>query len=236
LVSPANAINATLYEKLNFNFIRDIEPIAGVIRGPFVMLVNPSVPATSVSEFIAYAKANPGKINMASAHVAGETFKMMAGVHLFHVPYRGAQVFPALLAGDVHVYFGPRKFWGGSPERPPLEKNKLEEVRQKLQAEIEFLEHLLHSEDAVELVRRTGESETADSRSSSSASAKTGASANAPGVKFDVSADAKIESEALARGNGAPARRNQNASAREGRDARRRASTSKANLPARRGP
>ena len=95
LVAPANAINATLYDKLNFNFIRDIAPVAGIIRVANVMVVNPSVPAKTVPEFIAYAKANPGKINMASAgngsqqHVAGELFKMMAGVDMVHVPYRG---------------------------------------------------------------------------------------------------------------------------------------------------
>jgi tripartite-type tricarboxylate transporter receptor subunit TctC len=113
LASTTNTINATLYDKLNFNFIRDIVPIASIVRVPLVMEVHPSVPAKTVPEFIAYAKANPGKINMASAgtgaltHVAGEMFKTLAGVDLFHVPYRGAQVFPALLAGDAHVYFGP---------------------------------------------------------------------------------------------------------------------------------
>ena len=110
LVGPPNAINATLYEKLNFNFIRDIAPVAGIIRVPIVMVVNPSVPAKTVPEFIAYAKANPGKINMASAgngtphHVSGELFKMMAGVNMVHVPYRGAA--PALtdlLGGQVQV-------------------------------------------------------------------------------------------------------------------------------------
>src|SRR6516164_5127730 len=112
LISTANAINIALYEKLNFSFIRDIVPVASIVRVPLVMEVHPSVPAKTVPEFIAYAKANPGKINMASAgtgaltHVAGEMFKTMAGVDLFHVPYRGAQVFPALLAGDAHVYFG----------------------------------------------------------------------------------------------------------------------------------
>ena len=96
LVGAANAINATLYEKLNFNFIRDIAPVAGIIRKPIVMVVNPSVPAKTVPEFIAYAKANPGKVTMASpgigtpSHVAGELFKMMAGVDMVHVPYRGA--------------------------------------------------------------------------------------------------------------------------------------------------
>jgi tripartite-type tricarboxylate transporter receptor subunit TctC len=99
--------------KLNFDVIRDLAPVASVSRAPFVMEVHPSVPAKTVTEFIAYAKANPGKINMASAgtgnttHVCGELFKMMAGVDLFHVPYRGAQVFPALLAGEAQVYFGP---------------------------------------------------------------------------------------------------------------------------------
>jgi tripartite-type tricarboxylate transporter receptor subunit TctC len=113
LITSANAINTTLYDKPSFDFIRDIVPIASIARVPFVMEVHPSVPAKSVPEFIAYAKANPGKINMASAatggltHVAGELFKMMAGVDLFHVPYRGAQVFPALLAGEAQVYVGP---------------------------------------------------------------------------------------------------------------------------------
>ena len=95
LIFSANAINATLYDKLNFNFIRDIAPVASVARSPFVMEVHPSVPAKTVPEFIAYAKANPGKISMASdgngttAHVAGELFKMMTGVDMVHVPYRG---------------------------------------------------------------------------------------------------------------------------------------------------
>src|SRR5262249_43409981 len=111
-VSPANASNATLYGKLNFNFIRDIAPVASISREPQVMVVNPSVPAKTVSEFIAYAKANPGKINMASAgngtgpHLSGELFKMMAGVKMVHVPYRGGT--PALtdlLAGQVQVMF-----------------------------------------------------------------------------------------------------------------------------------
>ena len=114
LVNAASAINATLYEKLNFNFIRDIVPVAGITRDHLVMVVNPSVPAKTVPEFIAYAKAAPGKINMASggngapSHVAGELFKMMAGVNIVHVPYRGAA--PALtdlLGGQVQVYFGP---------------------------------------------------------------------------------------------------------------------------------
>ena len=111
--TAANAINATLYDKLNFNFIRDIAPVASIIREPNVMVVHPSVPAKTVPEFIAYAKANPGKINMASAgngsraHVAGELFKMMTGVNMVHVPYRGAA--PALtdlLGGQVQVMFG----------------------------------------------------------------------------------------------------------------------------------
>jgi tripartite-type tricarboxylate transporter receptor subunit TctC len=112
LITTANALNTTLF-KLNFNLIRDIAPVASIVRVPYVMEVHPSVPAKTVAEFIAYAKAHPGKINLASAgtgsgtHVAGEMFKTMAGVELFHVPYRGPQVFPALLAGDVHVYFGP---------------------------------------------------------------------------------------------------------------------------------
>ena len=95
LVASAAAINATLYKKLNFNFIRDIAPVAGIIRLPNVMLVNPSFPAKTVPEFIAYAKANPGKISMASSgngsstQVAGELFKMMTGIDMVHVPYRG---------------------------------------------------------------------------------------------------------------------------------------------------
>jgi tripartite-type tricarboxylate transporter receptor subunit TctC len=107
-----NAINATLYEKLNYNFLRDIEPVAGLIVLTNVMVVNPSVRAKTVPEFIAYAKANPGKINMASLgngtvpHVAGELFKMMAGVDMVHVPYRGApSALTDLLGGQVQVYF-----------------------------------------------------------------------------------------------------------------------------------
>ena len=112
LVSAGNAINATMF-KLSFDILRDLAPIAGIVRVPLVMEVHPSIAARSVAEFIAYAKVNPGKVNMASAgigslpHVAGEMFKAMAGVDLFHVPYRGAQVFPALLAGEAQVYFGP---------------------------------------------------------------------------------------------------------------------------------
>jgi tripartite-type tricarboxylate transporter receptor subunit TctC len=113
LVGPSNAINVTLYDKLNFNFIRDIAPVASIVSQPQVMLVNPSFPAKSVSEFVAYAKANPGKINMASSgignetHVYGELFKEMAGVNLVHVPYRGgAPALTDLLGGQVQVYFG----------------------------------------------------------------------------------------------------------------------------------
>ena len=112
LVNAANAINVTFYEKLSFNFIRDIAPIASIMRQPIAMLVNPSVPAKSVPEFIAYAKANPGKVNMASAgtgapsHLAGELFKLMAGVAMVDVPYRGvAPAMTDLLAGQVQVLF-----------------------------------------------------------------------------------------------------------------------------------
>jgi tripartite-type tricarboxylate transporter receptor subunit TctC len=112
LVNPANAINATLYEKLPFNFIRDIAPVAGIIRVPNVMEVNPAVPAKTVAEFIAYAKANPGKVNMASSgngtsiHVSGELFKMMTGVDMLHVPYRGsAPALTDLMGGQVQVLF-----------------------------------------------------------------------------------------------------------------------------------
>ena len=113
LITSANAINGAMF-KLSFDFVRDIAPVAGIAHVPLVMEVHPSVPARTVAEFIAHAKANPGKINLASAgigsstHAAGELFKMMAGLDLLHVPYRGAQVFPALLAGDVpQVFFGP---------------------------------------------------------------------------------------------------------------------------------
>jgi len=112
LVNVSAAINATLYDNLNFNFIRDIAPVAGIIRSPLVMEVNPSVPVKTVPEFIAYAKANPGKVNMASAgngttgHLGGELFKMMAGVNLLHVPYRGgAPALTDLLGGQVQVIF-----------------------------------------------------------------------------------------------------------------------------------
>jgi tripartite-type tricarboxylate transporter receptor subunit TctC len=113
-VNAQNTINGALYEKLNFNFLRDIAPVAGIDRVPLVMEVNPSFPANTVAEFITYAKANPGKINMASAgiggpqHVAGDLFKFMAGVNLVHVPYRGST--PALtdlLGGQVQVIFSP---------------------------------------------------------------------------------------------------------------------------------
>jgi tripartite-type tricarboxylate transporter receptor subunit TctC len=112
LATVPNAVNASLYEKLNFNFIRDTAPVAGIIRVPMVMLLNPAVPATTVAEFIAYAKANPDKVNMASAgngsapHMAGELFKMMAGVNLVHVPYRGqGPALSDLLGGQVQVLF-----------------------------------------------------------------------------------------------------------------------------------
>jgi tripartite-type tricarboxylate transporter receptor subunit TctC len=113
LGSGTNAINATLYEKLNFDFIRDIAPVASLIRFPNVMDVNPSLATRTFPEFIAYAKANPGKINMASAsngssgHMSGELFKMMASVNLVHVPYRGgAPALTDLLGGQVQVFFG----------------------------------------------------------------------------------------------------------------------------------
>src|SRR5262249_6365100 len=112
LVGAYNAINATLYEKLNFNFIRDIAPVASIGRVPLIMVVNPSVPAKTVPEFIVFAKANPGKISMASAgngstpHVAGELFKMMAGIDMVHVPYRGnGPAITDLLGGQVQVLF-----------------------------------------------------------------------------------------------------------------------------------
>jgi len=115
MIGVANAINATLYEKLNHNFIRDIAPVAGMIRGPKILVVNPAVPAKTVPEFIAYAKANPDKLNFASPgngtsfHVAGEMFKMMAGVNMIHIPYRGGGPAVAdLIGGQVQVMFtGP---------------------------------------------------------------------------------------------------------------------------------
>src|SRR6266704_2633247 len=115
LATVPNAVNASLYEKLSFNFIRDIVPVAGIIRVPMVILLNPSVPAATVAEFISYAKANPDKVNMASAgngsapHMAGELLKMMAGVNLVHVPYRGqGPALTDLLGGQVQVLLPPR--------------------------------------------------------------------------------------------------------------------------------
>jgi tripartite-type tricarboxylate transporter receptor subunit TctC len=114
VASAQNSINAILYDKLDFDFVRDIAPVAGIFRSPLVMEVNPSVPAKTILEFIAYAKVNPGKINMASSgigtsqHVCGELFKFMAGVDMVHVPYRGST--PALtdlLGGQVQVMFEP---------------------------------------------------------------------------------------------------------------------------------
>src|SRR5207253_4491511 len=110
---PANAINATPYDRLNYNFIRDVAPVAGLIRFPNVVVLNPLVPAKTIPELIAYAKANPGKLNMASSgngstiHVSGELFKMMTGVSMVHVPYRGAApAYTDLISGQVQVYFG----------------------------------------------------------------------------------------------------------------------------------
>jgi tripartite-type tricarboxylate transporter receptor subunit TctC len=109
---PSSAINATLYKKLNFNFTHDIAPVASIVRIPMVMLVNPSLPAKTVPEFIAYAKANPGKVSMASTgvgstpHMTGEMFKMMADIELVHVPYRGGTAVVAdLIGGQVQVLF-----------------------------------------------------------------------------------------------------------------------------------
>jgi len=112
LASSNNASNAALYDHLNFDFVRDITPVAGIARTTLVMVLNPSVPAKTIPEFVAYAKANPGKINMASSGVgsigqlAGELFKMMAGVNMIHVPYRGnGPALSGLLAGEVEVLF-----------------------------------------------------------------------------------------------------------------------------------
>jgi tripartite-type tricarboxylate transporter receptor subunit TctC len=112
LATGANAVNATLYEKLNFNFMRDIAPVAAVIRVPHVIVVNPTFPAKTLGEFIAHAKANPGKVNMGSAgtggpdHMAGELFKMIAGVEMTHVPYRGlSPALSDLMGGQVQVIF-----------------------------------------------------------------------------------------------------------------------------------
>src|SRR5262249_7690588 len=113
MVGPSNAINATLYDKLNFNFVRDIAPVAPIVRFPYIMMVNPAVPAKTLPEFIAYTKANPGKISMASPgigttpHVNGELFKVMTGINMVHVPYRSAAaVMTDLLSGQVQLYFG----------------------------------------------------------------------------------------------------------------------------------
>jgi len=112
LIAPNDAINATLYDKLNFNFIRDIQPVAGIVRTPFVLEIHPSVPAQTVPELIAYAKANPGKLSMASPgvgsgpHMAGELFKLMSGIDVVHVPYRGAGAALAdMLGGQVQIVF-----------------------------------------------------------------------------------------------------------------------------------
>ena len=112
LVFTTNAINATLYDNLNFDFISDIAPVASIARGGLVMVVNASFPAKTVPEFVAYAKANPGRVNMASGnsggpgHLAGELFKVMTGVTMLHVPYRGdPPALTALLGGEVHVHF-----------------------------------------------------------------------------------------------------------------------------------
>ena len=112
LVAPAHTANATLYEKLNFNFLRDIAPIASIVRSGYLMVINPSVPTKTVPDFIAYAKANPGKLNMASPgngtppHLNGELFKMMTGVEMIHVAYRGsATALTDLLGGQVQVSF-----------------------------------------------------------------------------------------------------------------------------------
>ena len=114
VVTASNAINATLYDKLGFNFMRDIAPVAGIIRYPLVMQVNPSFPAKTVAEFISYAKANPGKISYGSGgdgtsiHVASELFKMMTGVEMIHVPYRGgAPAMTDLMGGQIQVVFNP---------------------------------------------------------------------------------------------------------------------------------
>ena len=136
-----NATNAAIYDKLNFNFIRDIAPVARTIRVPLVLEVHPSVPAKTVPEFIAYAKANPGKINMASSgngapsHVAGELFGMMAGVKFTHVPYRGdAPAIADLLGGQVEVYFG---FLPGSIEH--MRAGKLRALAMTTAARLEVL-------------------------------------------------------------------------------------------------
>ena len=113
MANGLNSINASLFEKLTYNFVRDTVPIAAIADSPLVILVNPSFPATTVPEFIAYAKANPGKINMASAgsgsppRVAGELFKMMTGIDMLHVPYTGdSPAIADLIGNQVQVYFG----------------------------------------------------------------------------------------------------------------------------------
>ena len=112
VAAPANAVNATLYDKLNFNFLKDAEPVAGIIRFPNVVAVNPSLPVNSIPELIAYAKANPGKLNMASSgngstiHMSGELFKMLTGINMQHVPYRGgAPALTDMLSGVMQVMF-----------------------------------------------------------------------------------------------------------------------------------
>jgi hypothetical protein len=127
LAISANAINASLYGKLNFNFIRDIAPVASISTIPLVMEVNPAVPAHTVPKFIAYAKANPCKINMASGgtgsplHVAGELFKMMAGVDMIHVPYRSeALALPDLISGQLQIMFGVMPW----PIRPHISEGR----------------------------------------------------------------------------------------------------------------
>jgi tripartite-type tricarboxylate transporter receptor subunit TctC len=113
LVNPANGINATLYKNLSYDFIRDIAPVAGLVRSPFILTVNVNVPATTIAEFIAYAKANPGKINMASTgigtspHLSGELFQVMTGTKMVNVPYRGeAPAMNDMIAGQAQVIFG----------------------------------------------------------------------------------------------------------------------------------
>jgi tripartite-type tricarboxylate transporter receptor subunit TctC len=121
LITSANAVNATML-KLNFDLIHDLAPVASISRAPFVMEVHPSVPANTVAEFIAYAKANPGKLNMASSgsgggpHVYGELFKAMAGIDMVHVPYRG-NPFPDLLSGQVQVFFNSATMAPSLPRR-----------------------------------------------------------------------------------------------------------------------
>jgi tripartite-type tricarboxylate transporter receptor subunit TctC len=113
VASNPNAINATLYENLNYNFIRDIAPVASIARAALVVVVHPSIPANTIPEFIAYAKANPGKMNMGSGgigttvHIAGELFKLMVGVEMVHIPYRGNSLLQDQLAGQVQVAFSP---------------------------------------------------------------------------------------------------------------------------------